>query len=272
MSEEFVRLYFHGELVGLLTCPHHFGAVHYPDNRAASIKDVIEAIGVPHTEVHAIHMNGVAHDFSLQLIPNARIAILPANLTSDYPVDVTRATLLRPALEELRFLVDENVARLASLLRALGFDTAYNRIWDDERIAELAVKEGWVVLSRDRALLKRSAIEHGRLIRSQVADEQLLEVLRHFMITKPVQAFSRCLCCNALTEPVNKAEILHRLEPKVRTHYHSFRRCPMCDRIYWRGTHYKKLMARFTALGIDMLQFMDYDQSRHVIKPQGHIV
>lgn len=257
MSEDIARLYFHGELVGLLTCKHQFGAVHYPADRAASIKDVIEAIGVPHTEVYSILMNGAAHDFSLQLSPNARIAILPANLTSDYPVDVTRATLLRPAVEELRFLVDENVARLASLLRALGFDTAYHRLWDDERIAELSMKEGRVVLSRDRALLKRSAVEHGRLIRSQIGDEQLLEVLRHFMITKRMHAFSRCLRCNVMTEFVSKDKILHLLEPKVRTHYHSFRYCPMCNRIYWRGTHFKKLMARFSALGIDMTQFLD---------------
>ena len=259
MSEDITRLYFHGELVGLLTCKHQFGAVHYPANRAASIKDVIEAIGVPHTEVYAILMNGTAYDFSLQLVPNARVAILPANLTFDYPVDVTRATLLRPALEELRFLVDENVAKLAALLRALGFDTAYNRLWDDERIAALSVTEGRVVLSRDRALLKRGAVEHGRLIRSQVADEQLLEVLRHFMITKRVQAFSRCLRCNVMTEFVSKGKILHRLEPRVRIYYHSFRRCSMCNRIYWRGTHFKKLMARFSALGIDMMQCMDCD-------------
>lgn len=257
MTEDIAHLFFEGELVGLLTCAHQFGIVRYPANRAASIKDVIEAIGVPHTEVHAIRMNEREYDFSLQLTPDARIAFLPAKLTPDYPVDVTRATLLRPALGDLRFLVDENVARLALLLRALGFDAAYHRTWDDEHIAELAVKEGRVVLSRDRALLKRSAIEHGRLIRSQVVDEQLQEVLGHFRVTNRVRAFSRCLRCNVITESVDKAEILHLLEPKTRIRYKSFRCCPVCKRIYWHGTHYERLMARFTALGIDMRHFID---------------
>lgn len=257
MTEDIARLLFHGELAGLLTCTHESGAVCYPATRAASIKDVIEALGVPHTEVYAIRMNGVEHDFSLQLTACAQIDFYPANLTSDYPVDVTRTTVLRPALDGLHFLVDENVARLAPLLRALGFDTAYHRTWDDDYIAELAVKEGRVVLSRDRALLKRSAIEHGRLIRSQIADEQLLEVLHHFLITTRVRAFSRCLCCNVITEPISKADILHLLEPKTRAHHHAFLRCPTCKRIYWRGTHYERLMARFFALGINMKQFMD---------------
>lgn len=257
MTEDIAHLFFEGELAGLLTYAHQFGIVRYPVSRTASIKDVIEAIGVPHTEVYAICMNGREHDFSLQLTPDVRIVFLPANLTSGYPVDVTRATPLRPALEDLRFLVDENVARLALLLRALGFDAAYHRTWDDKHIAELAVKEGRVVLSRDRALLKRSSIEHGRLIRSQVVDEQLLEVLHHFRITKRVRAFSRCLRCNVITQSVDKAEILHILEPKTRIHYHLFRRCPMCKRIYWHGTHYEKLMARFIALGIDMRHFID---------------
>ncbi|SIO28174.1 Mut7-C RNAse domain-containing protein [Halodesulfovibrio marinisediminis] len=256
MSEDIAHLFFEGELIELLTCAHQFGIVRYAANREASIKDVVEAIGVPPTEVYAIRMNGKEYDFSLQLSPDARITFLPARLTSDYPVDVTRTTLLRPALKELRFLVDENVARLALLLRAFGFDAAYHRTWNDEYIAELAAREGRVVLSRDRGLLKRGAVEHGRLIRSQVADEQLQEVLKHFKMPNRVRAFSRCFRCNVITEPVDKAEIKHLLEPKTRARYHTFRRCPTCKRVYWRGVHYERLMARFVSLGINMRRFM----------------
>lgn len=257
MTTDNAHLFFAGELADLLTCEHEAGLVRYPADRAASIKDVIEALGVPHTEVHAIHVENQEHDFSLPLTPGSRIDFLPANLSSGYPVDVTRPTLLRPALAELRFLVDENVAGLVPLLRALGFDTAYHRTWDDAHIARMAAEEGRVVLTRDRALLKRSAIEHGRLIRSQVVDEQLKEVLRHFKITHPMRPFSRCLRCNVLTESVEKEAILHLLQPKTRANYDAFRRCPVCERIFWRGTHHEKLMARFAALGIDMEQFTD---------------
>lgn len=257
MSDAGARLFFAGELAELLTCQNEDGLVWYPADRAASIKDVIEAVGVPHTEVHAIRSNGHDQDFSLQLKAGEEVAFLPAALSPQYPVDVTRSTLLRPPLEALRFLVDENVAGLVPLLRALGFDTAYHRSWDDAYIAKIVADEGRVVLSRDRALLKRSVIDHGRLIRSQVVDEQLMEVLNHYESPERMHAFTRCLRCNDVTEPVVKEDIMHLLEPKTRIHYDLFRRCPACKRIYWRGSHHEKLMARFVALGIDMKRFVD---------------
>lgn len=255
MNEDVARLFFAGDLAQLLTCEHASGRVGYPVDRPASIKDVVEAIGIPHTEIHSIKVNDQERDFSLPLVPGLEATFLPADMTSRYPVDVTEPSPLRQPLSDLRFLVDENVAGLVPLLRALGFDTAYNRHWDDDHIAHTATAEGRVVLTRDRALLKRSLIEHGRLIRSQVVDEQLVEVLTHFKTRGQNTPFSRCLRCNVVTEPVKKEDILHRLEPKTRKHYHTFRRCPSCDRIYWRGTHHEKLMARFRSLGIDLSLF-----------------
>lgn len=249
------RLFFAGELTDLLTCAHVAGSLRYPVDRSASIKDVIEAIGIPHTEVYAIRSGGRTQDFSLQLSPGMTAAFLPANLTTEYPVDVTAPSLLRPPLSRLAFVVDENVAGLVPLLRALGIDAAYDRTWDDQYIARLAEEEQRVVLTRDRALLKRSRVHHGRLIRTQNVDGQLLEVLNHFVIRDAASPFTRCLRCNVLTSPVNKADILDRLEPKTRIHYHSFRQCPACDRLFWRGSHHEKLVARFRSLGIDWVNF-----------------
>lgn len=254
MTAQSARLFFAGELASLLTCAHDTGSVRYPVDRCASIKDVIEAIGVPHTEVYAIHARGREHDFTLPLSPGADIAFLPAALTHDSPVDVTSPTRLRAPFPTLAFIVDENVAGLAPLLRALGIDAAYHRTWDDAHIARLAVNEQRVVLSRDRGLLKRNAIVHGRLIRAQIVDEQLLEVLDHFRVRQTDAPFTRCLRCNVPTNPVAKKDILHRLEPKTRAHFHTFRHCPSCDRIYWRGSHHEKLLARFAGLGLDMRQ------------------
>lgn len=252
MEENTTHLSFAGELAELLTCRHKSGEVLYPANREASIKDVIESVGIPHTEVYSIRIDDREYDFSLRLSSGLHLNILPANLTQNYPVDVTRTTLLRPALETLRFIVDENVAGLAPMMRSLGFDTAYHRDWNDAYIARIAETEGRTVLSRDRGLLKRKSIEHGRLIRSQNVDKQILEVLNHFMIPADMPPFSRCLRCNVITTPVEKDEILHLLKPKTRIHYHSFRRCPACGRIYWRGSHIEKLMSRFKALGINI--------------------
>ncbi|MBI9080730.1 MAG: hypothetical protein JEY79_13450 [Pseudodesulfovibrio sp.] len=244
-------LFFAGELAELLTYPDCAGIVRYPVGRRASIKDVIEAMGVPHAEVYAIHSRGVVHDFGLLLEHGMSVALLPAGLAPEYPVDVTLPTILRPTpFDSLRFLVDENVAGLVPLLRALGFDTVHDRFWSDEEMAERAVREGRVVLSRSRALLKRTAIVYGRLIRTQVVEEQLLEVLGHFRISSMDRIFSRCLCCNEVLKPVDKKEILERLEPKTRKYFDDFMICSICDRIFWRGSHHQKLMERFARLGI----------------------
>ena len=251
MPVESAVLFFAGELTGLLTRPHDAGRISYPVDRRASIKDVIEALGVPHTEVYSINSGGAAHGFDLPLEPRMKVAFLPANLSSWYPVDVTAPTLLRPAaLDSLRFLVDENVAGLVPLLRALGFDATYDRSWDDKEISKRASGEARVVLSRDRALLKRTLITYGRLIRSQTVDEQLVEVLHHFRMNSGDTLFSRCLRCNEVTRCVQKQDVLDLLEPKTKKYFDQFRQCPSCGRVYWRGSHCEKLMERFARLGI----------------------
>jgi uncharacterized protein with PIN domain len=251
MNVDEARLCFAGDLAELVTCANDAGCLKYPVGRRASIKDVAEALGVPHTEIYGIEGCGRACDFSLLLEPGMRVTFLPASLVSRSPVDVTRPTRLRPRpLGTLRFLVDENVAGLVPLLRALGFDTIHDRTWDDAHIARMAADQERVVLTRDRALLKRSAVSHGRLIRSQNVDRQLLEVLGLFRTGPLDAAFMRCLRCNALTRAVDKEAVLNRLEPLTREHYDSFRLCPGCGGIYWRGSHYDRLVARFAALGV----------------------
>ncbi len=257
MATNDARLRFAGELAELLTSSSNLGEVRYPVDRRASIKDVIEALGVPHTEVYSISSGGDEWDFTLAIEPGMDVTFLPADKTPGYPVDVTVSTLLRPTpLTALRFLVDENVAGLVPPLRALGFDTAYDRAWSDADIAIIASDEDRVVLSRDRALLKRTTITHARLIRSQHVDTQLLEVLNHFTPHPSNKAFSRCLRCNIPTIPVDKARIIDRLEPKTRKHYNHFRTCPRCNRIYWRGSHHDNLMKRFIKLGVNMSHFL----------------
>lgn len=251
MSDIEARLFFAGELAGLLTCPNSMGNVRYPVDRRASIKDVVEALGVPHTEVYSIRCRGAAHGFDLLMEPGMRVAFMPADLSESYPVDVTMPTQLRPdPLPGLRFLVDENVAGLVPLLRALGFDTVRDRAMDRAAMAQLAAEEKRVVLTRDRALLKLSVVTHGRLIRSQVVDDQLLEVLDHFKVVDSDIPFSRCLKCNDVTHKVDKASILHLLEPKTKLFFEDFRQCPACGSIYWAGSHYERLVERFARLGV----------------------
>lgn len=238
---------FHGDLVGLVSPGGRAKALSYPVDRRASIKDVIESLGVPHSEVHAIQVDGREAGFSHILEDGQAVDVFPAAP----PVDVTRPTLLRPApLPAVRFVVDVNVGRLANLLRILGLDAAFGNGWDDAAIADMAEAEGRIVLSRDRELLKRSKVVHGRLVRACDPEEQLLEVLTLFGLRGPFARFSRCLRCNVPLLPVAKADIIDRLLPKTRKYHDTFSMCPSCGRIYWAGSHFDKLAERLRGLGL----------------------
>lgn len=247
LPSEHAELRFHGELALLVRRSGHAGVVRYPVRRRASIKDVAEALGVPHTEVYSVMAEGKESDLDTLLRAGQSVDLRPAQP----PVDPLCSTRLRPCpLPELRFVVDENVAGLALLLRALGYDAAYDRTWDDEAIADLARDEDRFVLSRDRGLLKRSRVIWGRLVRSQEPDGQLAEMVRFLGITRAPQPFVRCLRCNLITEPVSKGRILHRLEPRTSKYFNEFRLCRGCNRIYWRGSHHAHLKERLESAGV----------------------
>jgi len=227
--------------------PHDDGRLQYRLDRRASIKDILESVGIPHTEVGGIVINGQPVDFGACPGHGDRIvvsAIFP-------PQDVTRPCRLRPdPLPAVRFLVDENVGKLAALLRGLGYDTLAARGITDARLAAMAHAQGRIVLTRDVALLKRRQIVFGRLVRTGIPDRQLQEVVGHFGLTGAHRVFQRCLECNTVLTSVAKADIDHRLEPRTRQYFNAFKRCPTCDRIYWHGSHCDRMVARFRGLGI----------------------
>jgi len=243
-----VLFHFHGELAELAAAAE----IAYPLARRASLKDAVEALGIPHTEVYALFADGRPVGFVHLLQPGERVEALPAPEL----LDVTHPQPLRPALcpaggphcPPIRFLADANVGRLATLLRLLGFDTAYDRLLDDAAVVEQALGEHRVILSRDHGLLKRKAVVWGRLIRDNDPGAQLRGVLRHFGLSPPYRPFSRCLRCNRLLTPVDKAEVLHLLQPKTRLYYQDFQRCAACGRVYWAGSHHGKMEAMVKAL------------------------
>ncbi|EFL51711.1 protein of unknown function DUF82 [Solidesulfovibrio fructosivorans JJ]] len=233
-------LRFRGALRELLRRPAANGVVVYPVTREASIKDVIEALGPPHTEIHGIIADDRPVGFEHRLAPGERITIEPAV----FPIDVFTPTLLRPTplpLPKQRFVADANVGRLATLLRLLGYDAVYDRDMEDGELARIAAEEGRIALSRDVSCLKRSKIMYGRLIRANDPQEQLRDILRAFGLTPPYGAFTRCLRCNRELAPVDKKDILDRLLPKTKRYYEKFSMCPECGRIYWAGSHYEHM-------------------------------
>lgn len=203
-----------------------------------SVKDAIEALGVPHVEVDLILVNSKSVTFGYQLNDNDRVSVYPVFETLNIaPVTHLRAKPLR----KTRFILDVHLGKLAKYLRLLGFDTLYSNNFDDPEIIEIALDEHRIILTRDIGILKVKAVTHGYFIRNQKPPLQLAEVLKHFDMQGEIKPFSRCVKCNGKLKKVEKKSILNRLEPLTKKYYNSFYQCTVCHQIFWEGSHFERM-------------------------------
>jgi len=204
-----------------------------------SVKHLIEANGVPHTEVALILANSHPVDFSYLVQPGDWVSVYPAFRSAliKPPLDL-RPPIPKPA----RFLLDNHLGKLARYLRLLGFDTWYfNNCYDDAKLAQMAHEEQRILLSRDRGLLMRSQVVQGYCLRTKDSEEQVISIIHRYQLYDQIMPWLRCLRCNGRLAPIEKDQVVDRLEPKTKQHYHEFRICQECEQIYWKGSHFKRL-------------------------------
>ena len=206
----------------------------------ASVKDMIESLGVPHTEIDLILVNNAPVDFSYIVQDGDRISVYPVFES----FDISPLVRLRPRpLREPKFVLDTHLGKLAAYLRILGFDTLYRNDYPDEELARVSAEEKRILLTKDRGLLKRRLVTHGYCVRATDPKHQVREVLERFDLSNVVVPFSRCIRCNGLLEPVSKQAVEDRLPPDTRQYYDEFYRCAACDQLYWPGSHYDAMRA-----------------------------
>jgi uncharacterized protein with PIN domain len=204
--------------------------------RRASVKDVIEALGVPHAEVDVILVNGEPSAFSRLLQPDDDVAAYPRFRAID--VDAAMRAGEDPP-RPIRFALDQHLRKLAALLRLAGFDALL--VAEDAELAEAGAREQRVVLTRDVALLKRSLVRHGYWVRHVDPEEQLTEVLRRFELAAAMTPFARCSRCNAPLVAADAQAVAARVAACTRAEFTEFHECPGCARVYWKGSHYARL-------------------------------
>lgn len=236
----YVEVRAYAELNDFLAPELRGAVVRRPFRPHQTVKDVLEAMGIPHTEIDLILVNGDPADFDHRPTAGDRIAAYPMFEA----LDVGSTTRLRPVpLRDPRFVVDVNLGRLARLLRVLGFDARWSSDADDATLAQISLDEQRILLTRDRGLLKRRAITHGLFVHSQDPEEQTLEVIRRLDLRQRLAPLTRCLHCNGELAPVAKHEVIDQLEPLTARYYEEFSRCAGCGRIYWAGSHHAKLLS-----------------------------
>ncbi|MFN3543976.1 MAG: Mut7-C RNAse domain-containing protein [Thiobacillus sp.] len=229
---------FYEELNDFLAPKRRGQAFSVPCARRATTKHMIEALGVPHTEVARILVNDEPVGFDRILEEGDRVAVYPRIGA----MDVTPPLRMRePPLRETRFVADAHLGGLAHLLRMLGFDTLYDNHFHDDDIVAICAHDGRIVLTRDRELLKRRAVTHGCYVHALKSEDQLREVVTRFDLTQRARPFTRCLHCNVPLRPVDKASVLDRLPPRVRELYERFSTCDQCGRVYWEGSHFQNM-------------------------------
>jgi uncharacterized protein len=210
----------------------------YSFNGNPTIKDVIEAIGIPHVEVDLILVNGQSVDFKYKLQHNDFVSVYPVFEL----IDISDAIRLREGpLRITKFVLDVHLGKLTKFLRLLGFDSLYRNDYSDPEIIEISLNEKRIILTRDLGILKNEKVAHGYWLRSQDSKEQLQEVLKKFDLYSKINPFSRCIICNGKLKEISKTQVINKLEPRTMQFYDEFFQCITCKRIYWEGSHFFKL-------------------------------
>ncbi|MGZ4609973.1 MAG: Mut7-C RNAse domain-containing protein [Actinomycetes bacterium] len=221
-----VRLVVAPSLRFLLARRTEDGVVDVAHDRTASLGHVVQAVGIPLTEVGALWVAGQPVSTSRRVQP-------------DEVVQVCAPGRPQPLEGPARLLLDVHLGALARRLRLLGVDTVYGNDATDDQLVEQAEREDRLLLTQDRGLLRRRAPRRAAYVRGQRPDDQLDDVLDRFRL--PLAPYTRCLACGGVLRAVPKSEVAERLQPGTRRTQQEFTRCRSCGQIYWRGAHAARL-------------------------------
>lgn len=150
----------------------------------------------------------------------------------------------------ISFICDDNLGKLAKFLRICGYDTLFFRTISDGKLIAKALAEYRYVISRDKSLLEKGAPSDKLiLLESTDPEEQLRSVLNKLSLhPKEEDWFRRCLECNTILDKVAKEDYVSQIPPYVYKTHDRFHRCPSCGRLYWKGTHYQRMVERIKNL------------------------
>ena len=229
---------FYAELNDHLPAGQQYGVVEKRFFVSASVKDMIEGIGVPHTEVDLILVNGESSDFTRMVRNGDRVAVYPVFES----IDIAPVVRLRPQpLREPKFVLDVHLGRLAGYLRMLGFDAVYANRASDPELVRISSEQRRILLTRDRGVLKHSAVTHGYWLRETDSRRQAAEVVSRFDLARLLRPLTRCMVCNESLREASKAAVRGRVPPGTLEWCDEFRECAGCGRVYWHGSHCRRM-------------------------------
>jgi uncharacterized protein len=203
-----------------------------------SVKDMVEAFGVPHPEIDLILANGKSVDFGYILEDGDRLSVYPVFEA----LNIENITRLREMpLRKTRFITDSNLGNIVKYMRLLGFDLYYDAALSDREIIKISNHEKRIILTKSSKLLKFKDVTHAIFIRPGTTEEQVNRIIDHLDIRDRAKPFSRCLLCNGPIDSVAKDMVIDQIPSKTRSFCDEYTQCRCCGKIYWKGTHFIKM-------------------------------
>lgn len=136
-----------------------------------------------------------------------------------------------------RFIADTMLGSLARRLRLLGFDTLYEAEAEDDALLRASNRTGRILITADRALVKRPLARSTVLVPSSELDEQIMTLAAQLELMPWARPFARCAACNTLLVPMDKDRARDGVPPFVWETNHTFYSCQGCGRVFWSGSH-----------------------------------
>ncbi len=220
-----------------------------------SIKDLIESLGVPHTEVDLILVNGESVNFNYLVRDKDRISVYPEFES----FDISNLQKLRPKpLRKPKFICDVHLGKLARGLRMFGFDVYYQNNLSDEQIIEISLTQKRTILTKDLGILKRKEVTRGYFVREENAEKQIAEIIEKFDLITSSKPLTLCLECGGKLLRISRKKIsnFESLPQKVKESQNQFFICKDCKNLYWRGTHYENMKLSIN----NIIKFLNADR------------
>lgn len=150
----------------------------------------------------------------------------------------------------MKFILTKELGRLARWLRILGYDTEYDI---DGRMVSLiirALRDERIIVTRNQRLSRHKGVRILH-IKEEKVRHQIRELFDKLKVSPDLtRIFCRCVICNTVLNPVDKDTIKYRIPEYVFQTKEDFVMCPVCERVYWSGTHWGKVKALLRELGI----------------------
>jgi len=229
----------YAELNDFLPQEHRHRQFVYPLKTPVTLGEALESLRIPWSEVDLVLVNGRAEDLSARLYEHDFVSVFPTFETLD--IGELKSVRAQAPLRVTRFILDAHLGKLAKYLRMLGFDSLYRNDYGDEEIIEISLREKRIILTRDKLLLRSRRVTHGYYIRSVEKHNQLRELVQKFDLYSQFKSFTRCMTCNAELVSKNREDIKQLIPPDILQCYDEFFFCPACRKVYWKGSHFKRM-------------------------------